>query len=115
MLLNLPLIMAGLLGSLIDFKTNKISHSKYWFLTFIWLVILGGLLATQPALSFLYSKGLTATNELSLLDVVELTGIIYLLFIANRARIKADVLERRLNDLHQELSIRLADIEKKRK
>jgi len=108
-LLNLPLILAGLLGSLIDLKTHKISRGKYIFQTLLWLVILTGLSLAQPFYRYLYHHHLTRTDAMSLFDVVEITGIIYILFMANRSRIKTEVLERRLQDLHQELSIRLSD------
>lgn len=109
MLLNLPLIIGGIMGALIDFKTNKISKSKFWFLTGLWLVILGGLAVAEPFYTYLYSRNLTETESMSLFDVIQFTGIIYILFMANRSRIKADVLERRVQDLHQELSIKLSE------
>lgn len=108
-LLNLPLIIGGIMGALIDFKTNKISKSKFWFLTGLWLVILGGLAVAEPFYTYLYSRNLTETESMSLFDVIQFTGIIYILFMANRSRIKADVLERRVQDLHQELSIKLSE------
>ena len=49
---------------------------------------------------------------MSLFDVIQFTGIIYILYMANRSRIKADVLERRVQDLHQELSIKLSNTKK---
>jgi hypothetical protein len=108
-LLNLPLIIFGLLGSLIDYKTGKISKNKYWFLTALWTVILFGLIIAGPFYHYLYAHHKTRTASLSLFDVIQFTGIIYILFMANRSRIKADVLERRVQDLHQELSIRLSE------
>lgn len=114
-ILNLPLIVAGLLGSLIDFKTNKINRGKYIFQSVLWLGILACLAMTQPVYSFLHSHHLTKTDSMSLFDVIEITGIIYILFMANRSRIKLDLMERRLQDLHQELSIKLSESSKKDK
>lgn len=114
-LLNLPLILAGLLGSLIDFKTNKINRSKYIFQTVLWLLIFAGLALTEVVYNFLYTHHLTKTNSMTLFDVIEITGIIYILFMANRSRIKLDSMERRMQDMHQELSIKLSDSDKKPK
>ena len=114
-LLNLPLIISGLLGSLIDYKTGKIGKNKYWFLTALWSLILFGIIIAGPFYHFLYTHNKTTTASLSLFDVIQFTGIIYILFMANRSRIKSDVLERRVQDLHQELSIRLSDEPVKRK
>ena len=108
LLLNLPLIIAGLLGSLIDYKTAKISRPKYVFLTLLWLVIFAGLASAELIYDYLHSHHLTRTPTMSLFDVIEFTGIIYILFMANRSRVKADLMERRLQDLHQELSIKLS-------
>ncbi|HET6924806.1 MAG TPA: hypothetical protein VFH39_03185 [Candidatus Saccharimonadales bacterium] len=109
MLLNLPLILAGLLGSLIDLKTGKISRGKYAFQSILWLIIFAGLASAEIIYDYLHSHHLTRTPTMSLFDVIEITGIIYILFMANRSRIKADVMERRLQDLHQELSIKLSE------
>lgn len=107
-LLNLPLIIAGMMGSLIDFKTGKITRTKFILLELLWLAILAGLVLAGPINNYLYEHHKINKNTLSLFDVIETTGIIYILFMANRARIKVDTLERRVQDLHQELSIRLS-------
>jgi hypothetical protein len=111
-LLNLPLIIAGLLGGLVDYKLEKITRNKYLFQTCLWLIILIGLMLAQPIYRFLYTHHMTQTASMSLFDVIELTGIVYVLFMANRSRVKSDVLERRIQDLHQELSIRLSESKK---
>lgn len=107
-ILNLPLILAGLLGSIIDVKTGKISRGKYIFQTALWLAILAGLALARAVYVYLYNHHRTTTSSMSLFDVIEITGIIYILFMANRSRIKADGLERRLQELHQETSILLS-------
>ena len=57
---------------------------------------------------FLSTSNLTQTEPLSLFDVIQITAVITVLFIANRSRIKIESLERRVNDLHQEISITLS-------
>lgn len=108
-LLNLPLIVAGLLGALVDFKLGKISRKKYVGQTLLWLFILLGLAAAKPIYEFLFTNQLTETEPLSLFDVIQITGVVLVLFMANRSRIKVDTLERKVQDLHQELSIRLSE------
>lgn len=111
-LLNLPLILAGLLGALVDFKTNKLSRNKYIFVTVLWLIIFVGLASAQYIYEFLFSHNLTQTEPLSLFDVIQITGIIFVLYMANRSRVRVENLERRLQDLHQELSIKLSRSDK---
>jgi hypothetical protein len=108
-LLNTPLIFAGILSTVVSYKLKRINKRKFIFRTALWLGILGGLLFAETIYGFLFSHNLTQTEPLSLFDVIQITGIIFTLFIANRAFIKADALERRVQDLHQELSIRLAE------
>ena len=90
---------------------HKISRKKFTFQLLIWLVVFSGLASAQLIYQFLFSNQLTKTEPLSLFDVIQITGITTVLFIANRSRIKIESLERRVQDLHQELSIRLSDDE----
>ena len=69
---------------------------------------MAGLLFAEPFYTWLFSNDLTDTESLSLFDVVQITAIVITFYILNRVRIKAERTERRLNDLHQELSIKLS-------
>ncbi len=109
LILNAPFIVAALLNALIDYKMHKITQKKFWLQTAVWLFISAGLLLAQPIYKFLFSNNLTQTEPLSLFDVIQITGIVFLLFVTNRARTKTEFLERRLQDLHQELSIKLSE------
>ena len=109
--LNLPLILAALASALVDYKMGKYSRKKYIGQTLIWLVILTGLASAKLIYDFLFSKSLTHTEPLSLFDVIQITGIILVLYISNRSRIKLETLERRMQDLHQQLSIDLSNTE----
>jgi hypothetical protein len=107
-ILNTPLILLALLGALVDYKMGKFSRKKYLFQTALWIVIFAGLASAEHIYQFLFSNNLTRTEPLSLFDVMQITGIITVLYIANRSRLKVESLERRIQDMHQELSIRLS-------
>ena len=107
-LLNAPMVAAGVLSSIVEYKLKRTTFKRFIFRLSLWLGIFAGLVFAQPIYRFLFSHQLTQTEPLSLFDVIQITGIVFLLFLANRAYIKADTLERRFHDLHQELSIRLA-------
>lgn len=111
LLLNLPLILMAFIGILVDFKLGKLSKRKFMGQAAIWLVILTGLAFAGPVYEFLFSNKLTQTEPLSLFDVILITGVVTVLFMANRSRIKVEALERRIQSLHQELSIRLSEDE----
>ena len=110
-ILNTPLIVAAMVNTLVGYKLGRMSRRRFFVGWAFWLIILASLVAIQPIYSFLFSNKLTQTEPLSLFDVMQITGIIFTLFIANKAYGKVDLLERRVQDLHQELSIRLSEDE----
>lgn len=107
-ILNLPLVGLALLNALVDFKMGKLPKRSFLRQIIIWSFILAGLASAKFIYEFLFNNHLTQTEPLSLFDVIQVTGIILVLFMANRTRLKLDALERRLQDLHQELSIKLS-------
>lgn len=107
LLLNLPFIMAGLLSALTQYKLRKSSKRRFIAQAILWLTILLGLITAQPLYEWLYSHELTQTEPLSLFDVIQITAIVTTFYIANRTRAKLDETERRIQELHQELSIKL--------
>lgn len=108
-LLNLPFILAALLGAVTQYKLKKSSRRRFTLQILLWLLILVGLAVARPLYEWLYSNELTQTEPLSLFDVIQITSIVVIFYIANRTRTKLEETERRLQDLHQELSIRLSD------
>lgn len=112
-LINIPLVAAALLSALVEYKMGKIPRRKFIRQIVIWVLITAGLASAKYVYSFLFSNGLTETEPLSLFDVVQITGIITVLFMANRSRIKLETLEKRVQDLHQELSIVLSQTKSK--
>ena len=114
-ILNAPFVLAAILNTIISFKLKKISKRRATGLTLLWLVVLAGLALAFPIYDFLFSRELTQSEPLSLFDVVQITAIVILLFTTSRMRVKTEHLERRLNDLHQELSIRLTETRNQRR
>lgn len=107
-ILNLPLVFAAIANAVISFKLNHISKRRLILKVGFWIVVLLALVSTKTIYTYLYNEGLTETEPLSLFDVFQITGIIYVFFLVNRLYVKVDVLERRVQDLHQELSIKLS-------
>ena len=107
-LLNLPFILAGLLGALTQYKLGKASRRRVVVQFTLWLIILLGLIVAEPLYVWLYKNNFTDTQPLSLFDVIQITAIVMTFYIANRTRAQLELTEKRLNDLHQELSIKLS-------
>lgn len=107
-LLNLPFVLAGILGAITQYKLGKVSKRRTVVQLLAWTGILAGLIIAEPLYTWLYGNKLTNTEPLSLFDVIQITAIVLVLYIANRTRAQLEITERRMNDLHQELSIELS-------
>jgi hypothetical protein len=110
LLFNLPFIIASLVNIVTQYKLGRTNRSKFYTWIALWLIIFLGLLFAEPIYIWLFASGLTASDSLSLFDVVQITAIVMLFYIVNRIRLKLEVIERRLKHLHQELSIKLNDL-----
>lgn len=108
LLFNLPFILAAIVSTITQYKLKKMSVNRLRFQLVLWTIILVGLAMAESFYNWLFTHGYTQTDSLSLFDVVQITAIVILYYVVNRARLKLEVLERRLNDLHQEVSIRLS-------
>ena len=108
-LFNLPFIVAGVINIIAQYNLGHIKRSRFVIWIGIWLVIFFGLLFAEPIYVWLFASGLTASDSLSLFDVVQITAITVIFYVVNRVRLKLEVVERRQKQLHQELSIRLSE------
>ncbi|MDB5180432.1 MAG: hypothetical protein JWO54_190 [Candidatus Saccharibacteria bacterium] len=107
-LLTLPFILGAILSIVTQYKLGKLSRRRFFVQTSLWVAVLVGIAFAQPFYVWLFNNRLTDTEPLSLFDVVQITAIISVFYIANRARVKVDLLQRQVQDLHQELSIQLS-------
>jgi hypothetical protein len=108
-ILNTPLVIAGLIGTVVTYKLGHTTKWKFILRVLFWLAIYACLIFTKLMYDSLFSHNLTQTEPLSLFDVIEITGIIFTFFIASRAYAKIDRLEASFKDLHKEVSIKLAE------
>lgn len=108
LLLNLPFIAAAVLSQVTQYKLGKSSGARLRVQLVIWAFILAGLIFAESIYNWLFARGLTQTDSLSLFDVVQITAIVMLFYVVTRLNQRVESLEIRLNDLHQELSIKLS-------
>ena len=100
--------MAAIINAIVSYNLKHLSLRRLIIKLGFWITVFICLIFTESIYSFLYNEGLTQTEPLSLFDVIQITGIILVFFLVNRLYVKVDVLERRVQDLHQELSIVLS-------
>lgn len=109
-ILNLPVIVLALANILTLYKMKKISKLRFRTQLSIWIIILIVLICSFPLYNYFTHTPLFDSHDLSLLDVVQTTAIVYLFYIANDLRRRLDKSEKIVRDLHQELSIKLSNI-----
>lgn len=107
-LVNLPFILMAILGAFTQYKLHRSTRQKMIARISLWLIVAVALALAQPIYDWLFSHNLTQTEPLSLFDVVQITAIVVVFYVANRTRAKVEVLEKRVQDLHQELSIKIS-------
>ena len=104
-LLNLPIIILALVNIVTQYKLRKVSKSRFQHQLIIWGVLLVVIIASFPIYNLISGRPLFDATELSLFDIVQTTAIIY---IINSQRHRIESNERRVRDLHEELSIKLS-------
>ena len=108
-LLTVPIILAALINIITQYKLRKVSVARFRHQLIIWVVIMVVLIGSFPLYNISIGHPPLDSSELSLFDILQTTAIILLFYIANNQRQRIDQNERRLRDLHQELSIRLSN------
>ena len=108
-LLNLPIILAALVNIVTQYKLKKVSAGRFRHQLILWIVIMVVLIGSFPLYNMTNGKPAFDSEELSLFDIVQTTGLIFLFYVANSQRMRVDQNEKRMRELHQELSIRLSE------
>ena len=108
-LLNVPIILAALINIVTQYKLRKVSPARFRHQQIIWLILMIVLIGSFPLYNISIGHPPLDSSELSLFDILQTTAIILLFYIVNNQRQRIDQNERRLRDLHQELSIKLSN------
>jgi hypothetical protein len=108
LLLTLPFILASILTAVTQYKLGHSTKRRATIQICLWIIVFIGLALAKSFYEVLSRYGLTDTDSLSLFDVVQITAIIMLFYGFNRMRLKIEAIEKRFENLHQELSIRLS-------
>lgn len=108
LLFNLPFVILAVTSIITRYKMRRITRRRASIQLLLWSILLLGLIVAEPVYHWLFANNFTDTDSLSLFDVVQITAIIFLLYLLNGVSGRVEQTEKRLNDLHQELSIRLS-------
>ena len=107
-LLNTPFVIFGVIKAFVMYKEQIIQRFGLLIRIIFWVMIFCGLIFAQSLYNFLFSNHLTDTTPLSLADVILVTGVMLSLSLCIRLYAKIDTLEKRVSDLHEEISILLS-------
>lgn len=108
-LLNLPVIALAFLNMLTKYKMGRISRRHFIKQLSLWVIILFVIIGSFPIYNALIGRPIFDSIDLSVLDIVQTTVIVSLIYVFNDQRQKLEYAERRLRDFHQEISIRLSE------
>lgn len=108
-LLNLPFVLFGFMRALAMYKMGSLQRLGLITRLAFWTFILLGLVFARNIYDFLTDHNLTDSTPLSLADVLLVTGFLLTLSLCVRLYAKVDILEKRLSDLHEKLSINSSD------
>lgn len=107
-LLNAPIILIALVDFVARYKMKKITKERFRSQLFVWIAVLIVLIGSFPVYNYISGRPPLDSHELSLFDIVQTTAIILLFYVVNSQRQKIERNDKRLRDLHQELSIKLS-------
>ena len=107
--LNAPIIAIALLNIITRFKLKKIDKRRFRRSLVLWLIIILVLIGSFPLYNLWLGRPLLESELLSWFDIIQTTAIVYLLYFVSRQSQRSEETEKRLRELHQELSIRLSD------
>lgn len=110
--LNLPIIIIAIINLITKYKLGRIQKNRFRFRMFFWCGLLLAVVLSFPIYNFIYGRPILDAVDLSLLDIFQTTGIIFLLYAFINQRQKNEKNEKYLRDLHQEVSISLSKNEK---
>jgi hypothetical protein len=108
-LLNIPFVIFGLLKALMSYRTRSIDRLTFYLRLLFWVGILLILVFAHSIYDYLFRHGLTDSSPLSLPDVVLATGVMLAVSLCVRLYAKVDIMDKRISDLHEKLSIYISE------
>lgn len=110
--LNIPIIFLAFLSITTKYKLGVISRRRFYQQVILWFTILLVIISSFPVYNLFHNRQVLDSLDLSVFDILQTTLIILLIYIANDQRQRINTTERRLRDLHQELSIKMSNHDK---
>ncbi len=105
-ILCLPILLLFLLRIYDNYKRKKISTRGLIILLIFWSILTLGILFNQQIFNYLEQSNLISSTPLSLYDTLQITAIIFLIYVVFRQSYKIEDLQNKLSRLNQEIALR---------
>lgn len=105
-ILCLPILLLFLLRIYDNYKRKKISVRGLIILLIFWSILTLGILVNQQIFNYLEQSNLISSTPLSLYDTLQITAIIFLIYVVFRQSYKIEDLQNKLSRLNQEIALR---------
>ena len=112
-LLCTPILLLFILRIYDNYKRKKISRRGLIVLLLFWAIMTIGILFNKQFFEYLENSKLIESTPLSLYDTVQITAIIFLVYISFRQSFKIEDLRNKITKLNQEIALK--DVEKQPK
>jgi hypothetical protein len=104
--LTAPVLILFFFRIIDNYKRRRISFKSTAILLLFWLILTTGLIFNKYLFDFIRSSKLSDSTPLSLYDVVQISLIIFLIYIAFRHSFKIEELKNKITKLNQEIALR---------
>ncbi len=104
-IINLPLLLAGIISAISSYKTGRISKKRSITEVLFWVTVSVGIIFIEPVYNTLLRHGLTNSTPMSLFDIVLLTLLLFCLLFIKQANEKSDLLNKKITRLQESWAI----------
>lgn len=104
-LLCTPILLLFILRIYDNYKRKKISRRGLIVLLLFWAIMTIGILFNKQLFEYLENSKLIESTPLSLYDTVQITAIIFLVYISFRQSFKIEDLRNKITKLNQEIAL----------
>ena len=105
-ILCLPILLLFIVRIYDNYKRSKVSTRGMIILLIFWSILTLGILFNQQIFNYLDQSKLIQSTPLSLYDVLQITAIIFLIYVVFRQAFRIEDLQNKLSKLNQEIAIR---------
>lgn len=109
-LINLPVVLIGLISAIVAYKTKQTSKRRYLVEVIGWVVVGFGLVMVEPAYNLLVKNNLTASDSMSIFDIILLTLVLICGLFLVKSNEKISSINNKLSRIHEHVAIKDAKI-----